>query len=182
MTPDDIERIHTQTKASGIFSLQHDDCLAYWNVDYAAMHRAGNALGLSMERCPIRDFNIPDMRRQLPAAISVLANMLARERRVYVHCIAGLGRAPLVVLGYLTLVEGYAPDDAIRCILEGRPGAVPAWEAYHGCRDDLTSRHRQAIEQRAYELYEAGVHGNEHADWSQAQSEILRSILTQPGT
>ena len=32
-----------------------------------------------------------------------------------------------------------------------------------------------AIEQRAYQLYEHGVHGNANADWIQAQSEIIRS-------
>ena len=117
-----------------------------------------------------------------PAAISMLANMLGRGHRVYIHCTAGLGRAPVVVLGYLTLVERYSPDDAIRLILEGCPGSVPAWEAYYGCREDLTARHRGAIEQRAYELYELGVHGNAYVDWAQAQAEILRSILTQGAT
>ena len=82
------------------------------------------------------------------------------------------------MLGYLTLVEGYSPEDAIRLILEGRPGAVPAWEAYNGCRKDLVVRHKDAIERRAYELYELGIHGNAYADWCQAQAEVLRSVLT----
>jgi hypothetical protein len=76
-------------------------------------------------------------------------------------------------------VEGYSPDDAIRLILQGRPQSVPAWEAYYGCRDDLVARYREAIELRAYELHELGVHGNADADWFQAQAEILRSTLTQ---
>jgi hypothetical protein len=179
MEPDDLGRIRSEAGVSGILSLQHDDCLAYWGIDYAMMHRIGTELGFMMERCPIRDFNVPDMRRRLPSAIFMLANMTAHGRQVYVHCTAGMGRAPLVVLGYLALVEGYSPDDAIRLILEGRPGAVPAWEAYYGCREDLVARHRQAIERRAYQLYDLGVHGNAHADWLQAQSEILRSMLTQ---
>jgi len=182
MAPDDLRRIHSEAGISGVLSLQHDDCLAYWGINYEMMYRAGTGLGLMMERCPIRDFDVPDMRRYLPAAILMLTNMLAHGHRVYVHCTAGMGRAPVVVLGYLTLVEGYSPGDAIRLILEGRPGSVPAWEAYYGCCEDLVARHREAIERRAYELYELGVHGNAYADWIQAQAEILRLMLTQETT
>jgi atypical dual specificity phosphatase len=179
MTPDDLRRIHFETNVSGVLSLQHDDCLAYWGINYVTMYSTGIELGLMMERCPIRDFNVPDMRRRLPAAILMLSNLLVHGHRVYVHCTAGMGRAPTVVLGYLTMVEGYSPDDAIRLILKGRHESVPAWEAYYGCREDLTARHRKAIDRRAFELCERGVHGNAHADWFQAQAEILRSMLTQ---
>ena len=179
MTPYDLNRIQSEARASGVLSLQHDDCLSFWSINYAMMYRAGTEFGLVMSRCPIRDFDVPDMRKNLPAAISMLANMLAPGYRVYVHCTAGMGRAPLVVLGYLTLVEGYPPADAIRLILDGRPEAVPAWEAYYGCRDDLVERHRKAIERQAYYLFKLGVHGNAHADWHQAQAEILHSVLTQ---
>lgn len=179
MIPDDLKRIISEAGVSGVLSLQHDDCLAYWGINYEMMCRTGTGLGLMMQRCPIRDFDVPDMRRCLPRAILMLANMLAYGHRIYIHCTAGMGRAPVVVLGYLTLVERYSPDEAIRLILEGRPGSVPAWEAYYGCCEDLVARHRKAIERRAYELYEQGVHGNADADWFQAQAETLRSILTQ---
>ncbi len=93
------------------------------------------------------------------------------------HCTAGLGRAPLTILGYLTLIEGLDPEVAIRLILAARPGAVPAWEAYHGCIHDLTERYRPAIEQRAYAIYTQAIHGNAAADWQQAQAEVLRDQL-----
>ena len=179
MTPDDLRRIHSEAGVSGVLSLQHDDCLAYWGISYEMMCRTGKSLGLMMQRWPIRDFDVPDVRRCLPGAISMLANMVAHGHRVYVHCTAGMGRAPVVVLGYLTLLERYSTDDAIRLILEGRPGAVPAWEAYYGCCEDLVARYREVIERRAYELYELGVHDDADADWFQAQAEILRSMLTQ---
>ena len=182
MAVNDLRRIHFEAGVSGVLSLQHDDCLSYWGINYAVMYRFGTKLGLMMERCPIRDFDVPDIRRRLPAAISILANMLRHGHRVYIHCTAGLGRAPVVVLGYLTLVEGYSQGDAIRLILEGRPGSVPSWEAYYGCCKDLVARHRQDIERRAYHLYELGVHGNADTDWFQAQAEILRSMLTQETT
>ena len=179
MVSEDLKRVHSETGVSGVLSLQHDDCLAYWNINYQVMQRTGTELGMVMERWPIRDFDIADMRRQLSAAISKLAKMINNNHKVYLHCTAGLGRSTLVALGYLTLVENYSQEEAIQLILKTRPGAVPAWEAYYGCCQDLLAQYRPAIERRAHELYELGIHGNANADWSQAQSEILRSSFLQ---
>ncbi|MCG8425761.1 MAG: dual specificity protein phosphatase family protein [Chromatiales bacterium] len=178
MAPDDIRRIHSETGVSALLSLQHDDCLDYWGIDYRMLYRTGEELGLRMERCPIRDFDVDDMRRQLSAAVSLLTNLRSLGHQVYVHCTAGLGRSSVTVLGYLTLIEGLSPDRAIHLIRKGRPGAVPAWEAYDGFRNDMIERYRKAIERRAYELYESGVHRNANADWYQAQAEVLRSAFT----
>ena len=137
-------------------------------------------MGLAMDRFPIRDFDIPDMRRQLAGAVSALARLLGQGHRIYVHCTAGLGRAPLTVLGYLTLVEQQDPETAIQLILKGRPAAVPAWEAYHGCCHDLAAQHRAAIERLAYGFHEQGIPGDADAHWRQAQTQILQSVLAGP--
>ena len=177
LRPDDLQAIAERAGVSALLSLQHDDCHAYWRIDYQKMQRECARLGLALERCPIRDFDIEDMRRQLPKAIAQLAGLQRDGHRTYVHCTAGLGRAPLTVLGYLTLVQGQDPEHAIQLILKGRSGAVPAWEAYHGCCQDLVMSHREAIERRAYELYQQGVNRDADADWRQARAEVLRSCL-----
>jgi len=141
MTAADIGRIHSRARVSALLSLQHDDCLAYWNIDYAAMRATARELDLVLARCPIRDFDVADMRRRLPQAVMALADLIGSGHRTYVHCTAGMGRAPLTVLGYLTLVENYTAEDAICLILAGRPHAVPAWEALHGaCQEAWAGR------------------------------------------
>jgi hypothetical protein len=87
----------------------------------------------------------------------------------------------LTLLGFLTLVEGWNREEAIRRILAGRPGAVPAWEAYHRCVADLVARLRPEIERRAYDLYLRGVNGNATDDWRQAEVETLRAKLRAQG-
>jgi atypical dual specificity phosphatase len=124
MTPEDLRRILSEAGISGVLSLQHDECLAYWGMDYEMMYRSGTDLGLAMQRCPIRNFDVSDMRRCLPEAISMLSNMLDCGYRVYMHCTAGMGRATVVVLGNFTLVKRCSAGDAFRLILEGRPGSV----------------------------------------------------------
>ena len=178
MRPDDLVRIQKEAEVSAVLSLQHDDCLAYWGIDYSRMQSKATEIGLALIRWPIRDFDITDMRRQLPSAVSTLAALQANGHRTYVHCTAGLGRSALVILGYLTLIETRDADEAISLILAGRPDSVPAWEAYHGCRHDLVESNRMAIERRAYELYQQGVNDSMQADWQQAEREVLRDELS----
>lgn len=177
MTAEDIFRIRAETRVSAVLSLQHDDCLAYWSIDYPAICRAAGQAGIEMKRCPIRDFDVADMRRNLPTAVSKLARLQAAGRRTYVHCTAGLGRSPLAVLAYLIWIESDSAERAIERVLRERPGAVPAWEALAGAGDDLAETCRKQIEQRAFELYRAGVHRDALADWGQARSEVIKAAL-----
>jgi hypothetical protein len=180
MTTADLERIVAETGASAVLSVQHDDCLTYWDIDYPEMRTHGEKLGLRMARSPMRDFDIPDQRRNLAQAVRALADLQSRGHRTYVHCTAGLGRAPLTVLSYLAWVEGLSPEEAIGLINRGRPHAVPAWEAHHGCRQDLVVRYRPRIEERAYALSQtrAAEQGDPQEDWRQAEVEVIRSALT----
>jgi atypical dual specificity phosphatase len=179
MVPDDLGRITEAERISAILSVQHDDCLAYWEIDERRMRARGERLGLQMSRTPMRDFDIADQQQHLPRAVAALAGLRARGHRVYVHCTAGLGRAPLTVLGYLSWIEGCTPEEAIRVILSARPGAVPAWEAYRGSHQALVDEHWHAIECRAYTLYESrqGTPGDADSDWRQAEVEVIRSLL-----
>ncbi len=177
MTLSDIDHIHRQAKTSALLSLQHDECLAAFRIDYPAQQRYGERLGLTMARCPIRDFDPPDMRQRLPAATRRLAGLLAHGHRVYVHCTAGIGRAPLTVLAYLTLVEGRPLEQATALLARERRCATPNWEAYYGCRDDLVGQYREQIARCAFELYERGVNANALEDWRQAEAEVIRAAL-----
>jgi len=173
----DVDRIRAGTRASAMLSLQHDACLAEFSIDLDALHRRCRELGIVPRRHAIRDFDPTDMRLRLPGAVRALAGLLADGHRVYVHCTAGIGRSALTVLGYLTFVEGYSPDQAIGLIRTRRDCVSPNWEAYFGCRDDLIGRHREAIADRAYAYYQAGVHGDPARDWRRAEAEVLRQAL-----
>ena len=162
-----------------MLSLQHNECLAHFHIDYSAHSRRCSELGLVLERCPIRDFDPEDMRRQLPQAVRLLAHLLADEHRVYVHCTAGIGRSALVVLGYFTFVVGQSPEAAIGMIHERRNCVSPNWEAYHGCREDLARSHKERIAERAYGYSQSPFHKDVATDWNRAEVEVLREALTE---
>ncbi len=184
MSVEDIELIRAGTGTTAMLSIQHDECLRQFSIDYPAFVRHGEELGLVMVRSPMRDFDPPDMRCNLPAAVRTLAGLLTGGHRVYVHCTAGIGRGPLTVLGYLAFVEGYSPEEAIELIRSRRSDIAPNWEAFHGCRQDLVEQHRQRIAERAWALYERRrqhcLPGSQEDDWYQAERETIRDALATP--
>jgi len=176
--PNDLDTLRLETRVSAVLSVQHDECLAHQGIDYPGLVRHGRRLGLTMERYPLRDFDPADQRRALPAAVRGLHGLLRQGHRVYVHCTAGINRSPLVVLAYLTLVEGIGLEEAMTLLLHARPEVCPTWEAYHGCRQDLTARYEARIRQRAGELGGGSAPPAGSALWLQAEREIWREALT----
>lgn len=106
-----------------------------------------------------------------------LHGLLRQGHRVYVHCTAGINRAPLVVLTYLTLVEGIGLEEAMTLLLRARPEVCPTWEAYHGCRQDLTTRYEERIRRRAFELSQQHPEHCAAIHWLQAERMIWREAL-----
>lgn len=45
--------------------------------------------------------------------------------QVYVHCTAGMGRAPAIVVTYLCLYKGMGPDEADLYVKQYRKVSVP---------------------------------------------------------
>lgn len=62
----------------------------------------------------------------LPEAVRMLYLLKhALGKRVYVHCTAGINRATLTVVGYLTWVRGMPLADAEQLVKSRRPQAHP---------------------------------------------------------
>ena len=54
-----------------------------------------------------------ELRAKLCHAIQALDELLAAGHTVYLHCTAGIGRAPTVAIGYLHTCLGWDWDEAI---------------------------------------------------------------------
>lgn len=177
MTPRDLDRIHKQAGVTALLSVQTDLCRAAFDIDFAAHTRHARKRGLILINAPMRDFDPPDQRRRLPDAVRCLHRLLSRGEKVYVYCTAGFNRSPLTVLGYLTFIEGMPPDDACALIKAARPEAVPYWDAYHGCRQDLVNLCRDAIERRAWDLAKTEPGSAPESHWIRAENEIIRDVF-----
>ena len=176
--PSDLDALRVAIRVSAVLSVQHDECLAHQGIDDPGLVRHGRRLGLTMERYPLRDFDPADQRRALPAAVRGLHGLLRQGHRVYVHGTAGINRSPRVVLAYLTLVEGMSLEEAMTLLLRARPEVCPTWEAYHGCRQELTGRYADRIRQRAFECSQRQPELSALDHWLQAERAIWREVLT----
>jgi hypothetical protein len=174
----DLDALRLATRVSAILSVQHDDCLEQPGIDDPRLVRYGRRIGLAMERCPLRDFDPADQQRGLPAAVRGGWGLLRQGHRGYVHGTAGINRSPRVVLAYLTRVEGIGLEEAMTLLVRARPEVCPTWEAYHGCRRELTAQHADRIRQRAVELGRGSAPPAGSALWLQAERAIWREVLT----
>lgn len=92
------------------------------------------ARGIGWAHFPVADFSTPPEGADWPALSAQVRTVLARGRRVLVHCRGGLGRSGMVALR-LMVETGEAPDIALARLRAARPGAVEteAQARWAGC-------------------------------------------------
>jgi hypothetical protein len=161
-TPADVDRLAEEGGVTTIFCLQEDCDLDYFGIDVASIAaRCAERGDVRHVRFPIRDFDPFELRRLLPRAVARLA--LAHRPRpaprgprgprsadsphpatlpaegtgsVYIHCTAGMGRAPATALAYMAWLRGWDVDDAY-AHLRARRACSPKVEAVRSATADL---------------------------------------------
>ncbi|GLI59461.1 hypothetical protein VaNZ11_001341 [Volvox africanus] len=137
-TPADVDLLAEKENVRTIFCLQEDPDMAYFNLDIQPIQAHCKERGdIKHVRFPIRDFDPFDLRRKLPKAVT----RLAREHNpsngtIYIHCTAGLGRAPATALAYMFWLRGYQLDAAYE-LLRGKRMCSPRIEAIRSATVDL---------------------------------------------
>ncbi|KAI7749844.1 hypothetical protein M8C21_027509 [Ambrosia artemisiifolia] len=125
-TSADVDKLRS-IKVKTIFCLQQDSDL---DVDISAIREYASTFDdIQHIRAEIRDFDGTDLRLRLPAVVSKLHKAVNRNGGVtYIHCTAGLGRAPATALAYMFWVQGYKLNNALSLLLR-----IPlTYEEKHG--------------------------------------------------
>jgi hypothetical protein len=112
-----------------------------------------------------------------------LALFRAMGKRTYVHCTAGINRASLTVLGYLTFVEGMTYDQALTIVRENRPQANPYAVSWEIARERLLAGRTEDV----YLYTQVELGGNsieEGGDWIKRDLEsasigVIQSIFNR---
>lgn len=113
---------------TAVLNLQTDEDLRDRGVDLDRLDAELRPRGIELHRLPIRDFDEADLIRQLPRAVAMLRQLVHAGHGVYVHCTAGMGRAPAVILAYL-VQQGYELPQA-QAVLRGQhPASAPNVDA-----------------------------------------------------
>lgn len=136
-TPEDVDKLRS-IGVKTIFCLQQNSDLEYFGVDIIAIqHYAEKYDDINHLRAEIRDFDAFDLRLRLPAVLSKLYKAVNQNGGVtYIHCTAGLGRAPAVALAYMFWALGYKLNEAHSLLLSKR-SCFPKLDAIKSATADI---------------------------------------------
>lgn len=132
---DDIELLRLENVAT-LLTLQQEKDLEYWGVDFSELEEAASDSDIEYVRVEAVDFDGDSLRRVLPRAVATLEKARLQSGRVYVHCTAGLGRSPAVIIASLFWLYDIDLDEAYEYVTSIRP-CGPNKDAIRGATFDL---------------------------------------------
>jgi len=113
---EDVAWLAREHAVGAIISLQDDDDLRAHAVDLAAVRRAAATVGIELHRFPVPDCRPEVLIAIVDRLIAVMDDLERRGVRVYLHCNAGLNRAPTAAIAYLHVRHGLSLRDACAAV------------------------------------------------------------------
>lgn len=123
-TPDDAEWLRTVQGVSAVVSLQDDADLASKGLRLRELEHAYREQGLRFHRIPVPDCDNDTLAARLDDSVTILRALFAGGARVYLHCNAGMNRAPTIAIAYLHSERGLSLT-AARDFVKQRRHCVP---------------------------------------------------------
>lgn len=108
----DVEMLAREEGVTHVINLQQDKDIKYWGIDYSEISDAAARERVAIVRRPAVDFDPNSLRSMLPTAVASIDAAVSSGGRAYVHCTAGLGRAPGVSIAYLYWCQNMTLDGA----------------------------------------------------------------------
>lgn len=122
-TEGDVDAL-VEEGVSTVMCLQEDSDMDYFSLDIRPIRsRCHQVKVIDHVRHAIRDFDPYSLRRRLPGAVALVAQNAAKEGHgtTYIHCTAGLGRAPATALAYMWWTKGIPLEEAYDQLTALRP-------------------------------------------------------------
>ncbi|MFT4635297.1 MAG: protein-tyrosine phosphatase [Arenicella sp.] len=114
-----------QMKITAVLSLQSDADFKSHKIDWPKLQSVYQHNDINMQRFAIVDFDEADLGNKLAEPVKALNALLTVGHRVYVHCNAGICRAPATVLAYLCHYRGMSIEEGLEFLRRSRPQIHP---------------------------------------------------------
>jgi len=133
----DIPWLAEEHRVSAIHNLQDDEDLRINALDPAILREVAGQHRIRYVRTPIQDGSADDVAARLAAAIADLNMLIKSGDRVYLHCNAGLNRAPTLAIAWLRGHGGMSLNEALAHVKQRRACGpfMTVLEDYFGPRD-----------------------------------------------
>lgn len=109
---EDIPWLKQEFAITAVQNLQDDEDLALNGLRESELARAYRDCEIKIVRTPIQDGSADAMGERLAAALDALTQLAGGGERVYLHCNAGLNRAPTLAIAYLRARCDMSLDEA----------------------------------------------------------------------
>jgi protein-tyrosine phosphatase len=119
-TPDDVAWLASEHGVRAVFNLQDDFDLAAKRLTLLGLEVACAAADVAFARIPVADGDPDGLARRLPAIVTALDRSIRTHGRTYLHCNAGMNRAPTVAIAYLHVQRAMSLRQAIRHVKSRR--------------------------------------------------------------
>ena len=122
---------------TAVHNLQDDEDLRLNGLDDRRLSAEYAAHGIDYVRTPIPDGSADAMAEQLEAALHDLRDLVGSGSRVYLHCNAGMNRAPTLAIAFLRAYRKMSLDEALAMVKKRRACGpfMTVLEEYFGPRD-----------------------------------------------
>ena len=84
-----------------------------------------------------------DFRKRCEGALLLLKKLISQNKKVYVHCSAGMYRSPQIVVLYLVLHENYSLEEALNKVTERHAFARPNVSIVNGIINTFQRRNSE---------------------------------------
>lgn len=101
LLPGDLRWLAEAHNVSAVVNLQDNQDLQALGIDLRELRRAARSYGIAYHHVPIPDCEPERLVTELDVLLAMLTHLEAKGRITYLHCNAGLNRAPTVAIAYL---------------------------------------------------------------------------------
>eukprot|EP01016_Furgasonia_blochmanni_P035176 TRINITY_DN3870_c0_g1_i12.p2 TRINITY_DN3870_c0_g1~~TRINITY_DN3870_c0_g1_i12.p2 ORF type:complete len:366 (-),score=72.91 TRINITY_DN3870_c0_g1_i12:124-1221(-) len=141
---DDINELYN-CGVRAVLNLQTPGDMKKRGVKWEEIKNVYKEKGFIVINYSIRDMDPADMASKAYHAAELLNFLVNLKKKVYVHCTAGIGRAPQTVVAYLCFFKNFLLNDAVEYVVSKRPYAKPNKE----CLEHALESRRRLYEKRA---------------------------------
>jgi protein-tyrosine phosphatase len=124
LEPHDLPWLTAEREVRAVLNLQDDFDLAAKRLRLPELRRACQDAGVAFERVPVADGDHETLAGRLPDIVALLERLVRAHGRVYLHCNAGMNRAPTVAIAYLHVHHDLGLQAAIT-LMKSRRSCLP---------------------------------------------------------
>lgn len=119
-TPEDAEWLRVELGVGAVVCLQDEADMAGKMLSPNALRAAYAAQGIEFQHFPVADGDGDRLAAALEGVVAAIHSFVRAGVRVYVHCNAGMNRAPTVAIAYLHVHQGMALPAACGLVKQRR--------------------------------------------------------------